>query len=342
MCCSIRSVLKILDRRMFQMVQFLVPSGPKRPSNISLSPPTGQNRTQTASNEFLQHVRRVSGLKQQDVFYNLRVPDQCQSDRDEINLLLLTGHGVFCIDLKTWSGSVSVASEAQVRAQQQNFPSVSIEQLPDALQAITVKTSNLHSHMKRCGLNLRPNLFIPRVLFLSADCVLSEDLLQTEQLLSCADVEPFLRSLREGYVSWLSDAFTPSWISGHLSYGQMRAVRERLELLGTWDVLQMSSGQELAGDFQGCQHLALNRQETELLEFSRTGSVITDTLWSLLGHTPQVTVSMFKRGAQGWLGKPLIATATIPSSTRVIFRIRGEATDARIPAGSIRSVTLSI
>lgn len=56
----------------------------------------------------------------------------------------------------------------------------------------------------------------------------------------------------------------------------------------------------------------------------------------------QVTVSMYKRGAQGWLGKPLIATATIPSSTRVIFRIRGETTDAKIPAGSIRSITLSI
>lgn len=56
----------------------------------------------------------------------------------------------------------------------------------------------------------------------------------------------------------------------------------------------------------------------------------------------QVTVSMYKRGAQGWLGKPLIATATIPSSTRVIFRIRGETTDAKIPAGNVRSIALSI
>ncbi|KTG04382.1 hypothetical protein cypCar_00038004 [Cyprinus carpio] len=306
---------------MFQMVQFLVPSGSKRPSNISLSPPTGQNRTQSASNEFLQHVRRVSGLKQQDVFYNLRVPNQCESDRDEINLLLLTGppsHSDQCLQQMMWICWCL---------------------------CLQVKTSNLHSHMKRCGLSLRPSLFIPRVLFLSADGVLSEDLLQKEQLLSCTDVEPFLRSLRSGYMSWLSDAFTPSWISGHLSYGQMRAVRERLELLGTWDVLQMSSGQEIAGDFQGCQHLALNRQETELLEFSRTGTpdCKSEHLFCFCGTTDKrVAVSMYKRGAQGWLGKPLIATATIPSSTRVIFRIRGEATDAKIPAGSIRSITLSI
>ncbi|XP_051769639.1 uncharacterized protein LOC127524115 isoform X3 [Ctenopharyngodon idella] len=272
---------------MFQMVQFLVPSGPKRPGNISVSQPTGQKRTQTASYEFLQHVRTVSGLRQQDMFYNLRVPNQFQTDRDEINLLLLTGHGVFCIDLKTWSGSVSAQIETHVKAQQQTFSSVSVEQLPDALQAITVKTSNLCSHMKRSGLNVRPSLFIPRILLLSPDCVLSDELLQTEQLVSGADVQTFLRSLREGYTSWLSDAFTPSWISGHLSYGQMRALRERLELMGTWDLLQLSSGQELSGDFQSCQHLAINRQETDLLEFNRAGSLITDTLWSLLGHTPQ-------------------------------------------------------
>lgn len=35
--------------------------------------------------------RTVSGLRQQDMFYNLRVPNQFQTDRDEINLLLLTG-----------------------------------------------------------------------------------------------------------------------------------------------------------------------------------------------------------------------------------------------------------
>lgn len=81
------------------------------------------------------------------------------------------------------------------------------------------------------------------------------------------------------------------------------------------------------------------------------GPMISVTLWESLLNlrlpvwrfvSVQVTVSMYKRGAQGWLGKPLIATATVPSSTRVIFRIRGETTDAKIPAGSVRSITLSI
>lgn len=56
----------------------------------------------------------------------------------------------------------------------------------------------------------------------------------------------------------------------------------------------------------------------------------------------QVTVKMYKRGSHGWLGKSLNATATIPSNTFVIFKISGEEDDAKIPASTIHSITLSI
>lgn len=51
---------------------------------------------------------------------------------------------------------------------------------------------------------------------------------------------------------------------------------------------------------------------------------------------------MYKRGSHGWLGKSLSATTTIPSNTCVIFRISGEEADAKIPANTIHSITLSI
>lgn len=62
---------------------------------------------------------------------------------------------------------------------------------------------------------------------------------------------------------------------------------------------------------------------------------------SLFG-TLQVTVKMYKRGSNSWLGKALNATTTIPSNTSVIFRISGEESDAKIPANAIHSITLSI
>lgn len=57
--------------------------------------------------------------------------------------------------------------------------------------------------------------------------------------------------------------------------------------------------------------------------------------------TLQVTVKMYRRGSQGWLGKSLNATATIPSDTFVLFRISGEEADTKIPASTIHSITLS-
>ncbi|XP_055032940.1 uncharacterized protein [Misgurnus anguillicaudatus] len=331
---------------MFQTVQFLFSSGLDRPSKTSKPPTTSLTDWTHGSHEFLRRVRQLSGLRKDEVFYNLRVPNQSEATGDEINLVLVTGHGLFCIDLKTWSGSVSVESKIhwhlRVKTKEQNFNNISIQQVPDALQTVTVKARNLQAHMKRCGLNIHPDLFFPRILFLSPDCVLSEELRNRSELVSCRDVEALFCSLREGFTSWLSDVFTPSWITGHLSFRQMKGARERLRVMRTWDLLQLSSGEELKGDYQGCQHLAVDRQETDILEFSKDRALLTETLWSLLGITSQVTVRMYKRGAEGWLGKPLIATATIPSTTHVMFRISGEETDAQFPAKTISCITLSI
>lgn len=84
----------------------------------------------------------------------------------------------------------------------------------------------------------------------------------------------------------LACVFRPA---GHLSYRQMEAVREVLRRVGTWDLLQLHCGEQLKGDYQGCQYIALNRQETCTLEFSRVRTLSTYTVWALLGHTPQVS-----------------------------------------------------
>ncbi|XP_017338454.1 uncharacterized protein si:zfos-911d5.4 [Ictalurus punctatus] len=339
-----------------RLAHMYLSSGPGEPSgcvqNSSLSSTAGLDLAKNKEEkipglqEFLQHVRRLSGLKKEDVFCNLRVPNQFQTSRQEINLIILTGAGVYCMDVKPWRGVVSAPApytwHIQVKEEEQNFTNTSIQQIPDPLQSITMKTRDLCSHMRRCGVNIKPTLFLPRILFLSPHCHLDEELKKRKELVPHGDMEKFLRSLREGYVTWIADAITPSWISGHLSFRQLGAARDVLGRLGTWDVVRLSSGAELKGDFQGCQHLAIDRQETDVLEFNRGRSLSTDTLWALLGHTPQVTVRMYKRGAHSWLGKPLSGTSTIPSSTHVVFRISGDDKDAKIPSNSIHTITLSI
>ncbi|XP_028286302.1 uncharacterized protein LOC114451704 [Parambassis ranga] len=320
-------------------------------TQLHLSPKASQSAhvkstTQiSALPDFLKHVSKLSGLRKEDIHCNLRIPDQFQTTKNDINIVILTGQGIFCLDVKQWRGNVSAHNQnwhVQVKEEDQNFTNTCIEQIEDPLKAITTKTAKLCSHLKRSGVSVCQSLFFPRVIFLSPDCELDEELRKRRELVSHCQIDDFLRSLKEGYMAWISDALMPSWISGHLSYRQMESVREVLRRVGTWDLVRLHSGEQLKGDYQCCQYIALNRQETDTLEFSRVKTLSTDSLWALLGHAPQVTVKMYKRGSHGWLGKSLNATTIIPSNTYVIFRISGEEADAKIPANTIHSITLSI
>lgn len=98
-----------------------------------------------------------------------------------------------------------------------------------------MKAKDLCSHMKRCGVNIKPTLFLPRILFLSPHCYLDEDLRKRKELVTLGDMEMFLRSLREGYVTWVTDAITPSWISGQGSVTHLIEICiMRALLLGNW------------------------------------------------------------------------------------------------------------
>ncbi|AWP17878.1 Hypothetical protein SMAX5B_017286 [Scophthalmus maximus] len=250
----------------------------------------GQPHAQTLP-DFAQHVRKLTGIRKEDVYCNLRFPDQFQKTNDDINIVIHTGLGIFCIDVKHWRGSVSAHNHnwhVQVREEDQHFTNTCIEQIEDPLKAIMTKTTNLCAHLKRSGVTVRQSLFIPRVIFLSPDCELDEELRKRRELVSHSQIDDFLRSFREGYVTWMSDALTPSWLSGRLSYRQMDSVREVLRKVGTWDLVRLHCGEQLKGDYQGCQYVALNRQETDTLEFSRIKALSADSLWFLLGHAPQV------------------------------------------------------
>ncbi|XP_036073068.1 uncharacterized protein si:zfos-911d5.4 isoform X2 [Oryzias melastigma] len=288
---------------------------------------------------------KVTGLRKEDVYCNLRVPDQSQAAKDDIDIVILTGQGVFCIDLKPWRGAVSAHNakwHVQVKEEDRDLTNTCIEQIEDPLKALMTKTLNLCNHLKRSGGPVRQSFFFPRIVFLSPDCSLDEELMKMKELVLHSQVDEFLRSFKEGYMTWISDALTPSWISGHLSYKQMESVREVLRSVGTWDLLQLRRGEQLKGDYQGCQYVAFNRQETCTLEFSRVRAVSAYSVWALLGHTPQVTIKMYKRGSYGWLGKSPNATASIPATSFVMFRIRGEDADSNISVSIIESITLSM
>ncbi|XP_066549658.1 uncharacterized protein LOC136716075 [Amia ocellicauda] len=339
-CACERDLASAMLQLASRLLQFEFASGPAdfpRPQE-SMQPTQGFE-------DCLLKLRRSGGLRKEAIFCNLRVPNQFQTAKEEIDLVILSGHGVFCIDVKTWRGSVSAQVDSwqlQYREQKKHFTNTSINQVPDPIRAIKSKTANLWSHVVRSGVSIRQALFLPRLLFLSPDCLLDEELTKREEVVAHGDLDAFARSFKEGYLAWISDAVSPSWLSGHLSYRQLAGVQEALQRTGTWDTVSLLGGGQLRGDYRGCQHLALSREETDELLFSCLPSLPSRSLWALLGYSPQVTVKMYKRGAQGWLGKPLLGTATIPCNTHILFRVCGEDTDAKIPAHQIERICLSI
>ncbi|XP_019902630.2 uncharacterized protein si:zfos-911d5.4 isoform X2 [Esox lucius] len=273
------------------LAQFHLSSGLSATSNGAIGEHRPTHPTTTIQ-DIIQDVRKIGGLKKEHIFCNLRIPTEFPNTKeDDINLIILTGHGVFCVDVKTWRGTVSAQKQHWHVLLKQENPSLtntSVEQVADPLEAITTKTANLWQHMRRNGVAVHQKLFHPRVVFLAPECQLDEELRKRRELIVHSQLEAFLRSFREGYITWMSDALTPAWLSGHLSYRQMGEVTEVLRRMGTWDLLRLHGGEELKGDYQTCPYIALNRRETDVMKFSKIKTLSADSLWALLGHAPQI------------------------------------------------------
>ncbi|XP_072413619.1 uncharacterized protein [Chiloscyllium punctatum] len=239
-----------------------------------------------AFQKFILNLRLLGGLAKEAVFCNLRIPDQFEKSKEEISVVVLTGKGIFCLDLRNWKGRVSLQDNCWLLEMPENtklIKNTSVKQVADPVQRI-----------------------------------------------------------KQGFTSWITNTFTPHWLSGHLSFRHITDLTRALGKIGTWDILDLHGGQRLIGDYRGCLHIALNREEADELEFSYPRNLTVGYLWALVGYSPQVTVKMYKRGGRGWLWRPVSSTVVIPYNTHIAFRVCGEDADAKIPANNIDRIILSI
>uniref|UniRef100_UPI00398EA174 uncharacterized protein isoform X2 n=1 Tax=Pristiophorus japonicus TaxID=55135 RepID=UPI00398EA174 len=253
-----------------------------------------------AFQKFLLKLRLLGGLAKEAIFCHLRVPDQFQKSKEEINVVVLTGQGVFCLDLRNWKGRVSSQDNCwllQVPESTELIKNTSIKQFADPVQKIKTKTLNLWNHLMKNGVCLRQSAFFPRVVFLNPICELDPEVPQINEVIAPCNVESFICSFKEGYTSWITNILTPHWLSGHLSFRHISDLTRALGKIGTWDILDLHGGQRLIGDYHGCLHIALNREEADELEFSHHRNLTAGYLWALIGYSPQSVCSgHMKRG----------------------------------------------
>lgn len=297
---------------------------------------------------FASSLRLKSGLDSSSVFCCLRIPDRYQARKREIDVVVLTADGVFCIEVKCWSGTVTRSDDGskwiQTRTKQISTSSFATNHIEheNSVTETEHKARLLRDYLGRKEVYVAENLFHSRVVFCNSNVELDEKISSNSVVIKPSDHDKFIQSFSRGFLQSLPEVAVPSWISGKLSYSQLNQIKTILSSTGTWDVIHLNGGRQLHGDFRECIGVSLDRQKCEAMVFSHQRSRAVGMAWALLGYTPQVSVSLLERGGTGWLWNSYCASMKIPYNTDVVFRICGEEVDSKIPANDIERISISI
>lgn len=298
---------------------------------------------------FVSALRLKSGLDKSNLFCCLRIPDRYQARKREIDVVVLTTDGIFCIEVKYWSGTITRSEDGskwiQTRTKQiatNSFATNHIEHNNSAIET-EHKARLLRDYLSRKEVYVAENLFHSRVVFCNANAELDEHIANDSAVIKPSDDhDKFVKSFSRGFLQSLSESVVPSWISGKLSYSQINQIRNVLSTTGTWDVIHMNGGRQLCGDLKECTGVSLDRRKCEALVFSHQRSRVLGMAWALFGYSPQVYISLIERGGSGLLWNSYCATLKIPHNADVVFRICGDEADSNIPANEIERISLSI
>ncbi|XP_035696296.1 uncharacterized protein LOC118429770 [Branchiostoma floridae] len=299
---------------------------------------------------FVERLRNEGGLNSRDIFCDLRVPDEFQTRKHEIDVVVLTAHGVYCIEVKNWSGELERGQDGQSWIQKRlsangkgrNGTVDYVIQHHDVVAELKVRTNLLRNHMLRAGCGLKQKYFHSRVVLLNPHLHVEDGIASDPQVVMHDKCAEFIGSFQQTYLGMITDAISPALLTGQLSYAQIDQVRNVLKTIGTWDVVDLHGGKRLIGDFKSCKQVTVNRKETELLEFSHQRNGYVSAMWALLGYMPQVSVTLYDRGGAGWIWHSSSGVINVPYNAEIVFRICGEEADAKIPANDIDRITLSI
>ena len=298
---------------------------------------------------FASSFRSKSGLDSSSVFCCLRIPDKYQARKREIDVVVLSVDGIFCIEVKCWSGTVTRSEDGskwiQTRTKQistNTFATKHIEH-ENSVTETENKARLLRDYLCRKEVYVSEKLFHSRVVFCNRNLELDGKISNNSTVvIKPSDHDKFIQSFNRGFLESLPEVVVPSWISGKLSYSQLSQIRTILSSTGTWDVIHLNGGRQLYGDFKECAGVSLDRQKCEAMVFSHQRSRTMGMAWAMLGYSPQVSVSLLERGGTGWLWNSYCASLKIPYNTDVVFRICGEEVDSKIPANDIERISISI
>lgn len=301
-----------------------------------------------AETSFVANLRRQSGIDASSIFCGLRVPDEYQRRRREIDVVLLVNSGIFCLEVKNWSGNVKISEDGHSWIQNKNrkmsdnsFVANFVEHENGSI-AVKQKALLLKDHFSRKGVFVYEKQLKYFVIFVNKNCELDSKIREDPTVVTPEKTEDFIKSFKKGYIEALHEAITPSLISGQLSFSVLSSLKSVFSSIGTWDIIELNGGKRLYGDFKECPGVSLDRSKTEALEISHQRNYTLSLAWAAIGYTPRVTVSLLERHGAGWLWNSYTAIVKIPYDTEIVFRVCADEVDSKISINDVVRINLSI
>lgn len=313
----------------------------------SIPPTHVEDEAEKAGREAEKELEKLlttkAGIPARNIFPRLRIPNGFQTQRHEVDLVVVTGDGIYCIEVKNIGGEIALCVDDKFweRRRVNGSVTTSVSQFPNPVQGIRNKAQILRNHLMRAGICIHECNFFPRVVLMNKNSKVDE-LIETDHYVITADSLPeFLKSFQRPLSTTVRESIIPAFFSGKLSYSQIDQSRNALQQIGTWDVVELHGGRQLIGDFKGCTELSCERSEIEKLVFNHQRYTTMSSVWALLGYSPTVTVTLYKRNGASWLGHSTLGNVVIPYNKDVGFQIAGDAMVSKIPANDIHTIQLS-
>eukprot|EP00057_Strongylocentrotus_purpuratus_P021956 XP_011676430.1 PREDICTED: uncharacterized protein LOC105436395 isoform X1 [Strongylocentrotus purpuratus] len=301
-----------------------------------------------AEENLMKDLVHKAGVPSSYIYQGLRVPDTFQTRRHEIDVVILTEYGIYCIEVKNWSGKISLSTDGKSWVQQRHVKDSNTKSSvtydashSNVLNGLKSKTQLLRNHLLRHEACLAEKFFFSRVVLVNPKTELDNSLWKENEIVTFDRYPLFLDSLKRSYTGKVASSIVPSFITGQLSYSAMESARHALDQIGTWDVVHLNGGKQIIGDYKGNKDLILNRKTACRMEFKHQRSSVLGSLWAVMGFTPQVVVTIYKRGGDGWLWNATCAQVSVSYDAEISFRPAGEEVDAKIQANDIESIILS-
>jgi len=301
---------------------------------------------------------QLGGIPAYNVFRSLRIPNQLQTGRSEIDLVVITDHQIYCLEVKNWSGNIrmscnniywdqTVKRDGRTKVIQHMCP----------IRSIVDKTALLRSHFARNGVFIPGKSLLSRVVMVNSNGELDPSITTSDTVITPQQLKDFAGKFQKPISSYLLDPFVPFFLGGTFSYSQLSLIRQILNCVGTWDVCELEGGKVLHGDFRqfDCD-VTVSRKNCDVIEFNHNRNDAMAPLWALMGYSPTTKVralARFDSNQSSWLptslditswllGKQVVMETNVKFTSHVKFRIAGDRVDSKIQVNDVKKITLSL